>query len=197
MRLLLVDNYDSFTWNLAHYASSLGAQVDVLRNDALDAASAGAWDRIILSPGPGLPADAGITCDIIRLHSAKVPVLGVCLGMQAIVEVFGGRLRNLSLPLHGVATEVRVIYPDPLFGPDISSFRAGHYHSWVADSEAMPDELEVTAVNEHGLIMAVRHRTHPLCGVQFHPESVLTEHGLEMIRNFLTGPGANDRLPNA
>jgi anthranilate synthase component II len=185
MRVLLLDNYDSFTWNLHHYAVSLGAEVDVRRNDAITVEDAGAYTHIILSPGPGLPSQAGVTCDVIRRWSAHIPMLGVCLGMQAIAEVFGGSLLNLGQPLHGVNTICRAVQEDVLFPADTAPFRVGHYHSWVVDAQTLPAELEVTALNEDGLVMALRHVSRPLRGVQFHPESVLTESGHALLGRFL------------
>lgn len=185
MRVLLLDNYDSFTWNLQHYAVSLGAEVDVRRNDAIGVEEAGAFSHIILSPGPGLPAEAGVMCEVIRRWSEHIPMLGVCLGMQAIAEVFGGSLLNLGQPLHGVNTMCHALKEDVLFPPGIASFRVGHYHSWVVDAQSLPAEVEVTAVNEQGLVMALRHVRRPLRGVQFHPESVLTESGQALLERFL------------
>jgi len=185
-RILLLDNYDSFTWNLHHYCVSLGAQVDVRRNDEISVEAAAPYDAIILSPGPGLPFQAGVTCEIIRRWSAVKPILGVCLGMQAIGEVFGARLLNLSAPLHGVTSMCNVVKRDePLFAKIGSGFQIGHYHSWVVDPDTLPNELEVTAVNESGLIMAIRHRALPVRGIQFHPESVLTNGGIHIIESFL------------
>jgi anthranilate synthase component 2 len=185
MRVLLLDNYDSFTWNLQHYAVSLGAEVDVRRNDAIGVEEAGAYSHIILSPGPGLPAQAGVMCEVIRRWSEHIPMLGVCLGMQAIAEVFGGRLMNLDEPLHGVSSMCSVVKEDVLFPAESRPFRIGHYHSWVVDPKTLSDEIEVTAVNEQGLVMAIRHVSRPLRGVQFHPESVLTESGQALLQRFL------------
>lgn len=184
-RILLVDNYDSFTWNIRHYLDTLGAETDVVRNDEVDLSVVEVYDGIIISPGPGLPAQAGVSCEVIRTFSPIIPTLGVCLGMQAIGEVFGARLVNLNEPLHGVSTKCSVVCNDLLFGEEIHEFEAGHYHSWVLDGRELPSELEVTAVNECGLIMAIRHRHFPIRGVQFHPESVMTPEGMGMIRRFL------------
>jgi len=183
--LLIIDNYDSFTWNLTHYIRTLNREVHVVRNDAIDIDQIAGYSGIILSPGPGLPAQAGITCAVVERYSGILPILGVCLGMQAIAEVYGARLINLHQPLHGVRTTCRVIAEDLLFSPDQETFEVGHYHSWVVDPDSLPEELIVTAMNEDGLIMAVRHATFPLRGVQFHPESVMTPEGMGMIRRFV------------
>ena len=184
--ILLVDNYDSFTYNLAHLFQELGAEVTVLRNDALDADEAErlAPSHLVISPGPGRPADAGASVDIVRRLGPRVPTLGVCLGHQAIVEAFGGEVGQAQRLLHGKASSVSHdgtgIFeglPDPLEG--------GRYHSLAATS--VPDELEVCAHADDGEVMAVRHREHPIVGIQFHPESVLTPDGPALGRNFLEG----------
>jgi anthranilate synthase component 2 len=171
--------------NLQHYAVSLGAEVHVRRNDAIGVEEAGAYSHIILSPGPGLPAQAGVMCEVIRRWSEHIPMLGVCLGMQAIAEVFGGSLLNLGQPLHGVSTMCHALKEDVLFPPGIAPFRVGHYHSWVVEEKSLGNELEVLAKDEKGNIMAIGHKTYDVRGVQFHPESVLTENGKQIITNWI------------
>jgi anthranilate synthase component 2 len=189
MNILLVDNYDSFTYNLLHYLEmNDGVMVEVIRNDKIDPATVAWYDKIVFSPGPGLPSGAGRMNDIIRRYAARKPMLGVCLGLQAMAEVFGGKLKNLDKVLHGLARKTIVTDPtDPLFRNIPQSFLAGRYHSWVADRSALPSCLRTTAVDEDGEVMAFRHTEYPICGVQFHPESVLTEYGKELIRNWVTG----------
>lgn len=186
MRILLIDNYDSFTWNL-HHLLAAHADVAVKRNDAVSVHEAAAYDRIVLSPGPGLPREAGITMEVIERLSPTHPMLGVCLGMQAIVEACGGMLVNQSVVRHGVAVPCRAEQPcDPLFNSLPEVFEVGLYHSWAADPDKMPETLRITARSEQGTIMAVRHRTCRACGVQFHPESVLTPLGARIIGNWLS-----------
>ncbi|HZO50166.1 MAG TPA: aminodeoxychorismate/anthranilate synthase component II [Gaiellaceae bacterium] len=186
MRLLMIDNYDSFTYNLVHLFEELGAEVIVRRNDAItvEEAEALAPDRLVVSPGPGRPAEAGVSVELIRRLCSSVPTLGVCLGHQAIVEAFGGEVGRAKALLHGKASRIRHDGRGVFTGlPDV--IEAGRYHSLAATS--VPSELEVTATTEDGEVMGVRHRTFPVEGVQFHPESVLTPLGPEMARNFLQG----------
>jgi anthranilate synthase/aminodeoxychorismate synthase-like glutamine amidotransferase len=185
--VLLIDNYDSFTYNLYQYLCELGAEVTVRRNDALtvsEAVSLGA-DFVVISPGPGVPRDAGISIDLIRALGSATPVLGVCLGHQAIAEAFGGVVTRAPELMHGKAS---AIHHDGsgVFDGLPSPFSAIRYHSLCAAPEAVPDCLEVTARTDSGVIMAVRHKTLPVHGVQFHPESILTEHGKALLRNFLS-----------
>jgi anthranilate synthase component II len=182
--IVIIDNYDSFTYNLSHLVKSLGADVTVLRNDRFDLDALRRFDKIILSPGPGIPSEAGLLTDVVRRYSAEKPMLGVCLGHQAIGEVFGGKLVNLDQVFHGVATE-GTHTDDPLFAGVPQKFTMGRYHSWVVDSENLPDCLEVIAKSEEGQIMALRHKEFNVRGIQFHPESVLTPQGDVIIRNFL------------
>ena len=186
MKILVLDNYDSFTYNLVQYIRELGFQdVEVHRNDAISIDAVAEYDAIVLSPGPGLPADAGIMPELIRRYAPSKPIFGVCLGQQAIGEAFGGRLENLSQVFHGVDTPIQVLTADePLFRGLPQVFRAGRYHSWVVKKENFPDELEVTAEDESGAIMALRHKHYNVRGVQFHPESIMTEHGRQMLANF-------------
>jgi anthranilate synthase component II len=185
MRVLLLDNYDSFTWNL-HHLLEPHSHVDVVRNDAITVDEAAGYDRIVLSPGPGLPSDAGIMMELLWKLMPHKPVLGICLGMQGIVEICGGTLYNQPVVRHGVAVDCEVTSPeDPLFKGLPSHFAAGLYHSWAADPRTLPPSLTVTARSEHGVIMAVRHSRFQVCGVQFHPESVLTPAGPDIIRNWV------------
>ena len=185
MKIVIIDNYDSFTYNLSHLVKELGAEVDVLRNDQFDLADLKGYDKIILSPGPGIPSEAGLLLDVIRTYAGRKPMLGVCLGHQAIGEVFGGRLENLSDVFHGVATPCHLVADDPIFNGIEREFTVGRYHSWVVAADGLPDCLEVTATSPEGQIMALRHRDHDIHGIQFHPESVLTPEGKTMIKNFI------------
>ena len=185
MRIVIIDNYDSFTYNLAHLVKSLGAEVTVLRNDCFALEELEAFDKIILSPGPGIPSEAGQLLDVIRTYAGRKPMLGVCLGHQAIGEVFGATLENLSDVFHGVATEGRQFGVDPIFRGLPERIVMGRYHSWVVSRESFPDSLEITAVSDEGQIMALRHREFDIHGIQFHPESVLTPDGAVILRNWL------------
>lgn len=185
MKILILDNYDSFTHNLFHYIEQFSDHVDVIRNDKFNLDELQEYDGIILSPGPGLPKDAGMLMDILKKVPKDTAVLGVCLGLQAIVEFYGGKLTNLKQVLHGVATECNIVKADPIFNEIGPKFKAGHYHSWVADSDHFPENLEVLSQNENGLIMAIRHKTKNIRAVQFHPESIMTPDGLLMIKNWV------------
>jgi anthranilate synthase component 2 len=188
MKILLLDNYDSFTFNIAHYLREItGQAIPVIRNDQISLEEVGAYDAIVLSPGPGLPADAGIMPEIIRKYAPVKKILGICLGMQAIGEVFGGTLLNLPAVYHGVATPATIIAPDEiLFRGLPGKIQVGRYHSWVVDENNLPKDLEITAIDDSGRIMALRHRHFDVRGVQFHPESVLTPDGKTMIRNWIS-----------
>lgn len=186
MKILVLDNYDSFTYNLVHILRALGRQPDVVRNDRITVEEAGMYDKILLSPGPGIPEEAGRMKDIIRAWAAEKSILGICLGHQGIAEVFGGVLFNLPRVLHGVTSQAAVTCPDEyLFQGVPGNFQATHYHSWAVDAAKLPAQLEVTATNQAGLIMAFRHRTFDVRGLQFHPESVMTPDGPQMIANWL------------
>jgi len=186
MKILVFDNYDSFTYNLVHYLEKVSsAKVDVFRNDKITLKEMDAYDKILFSPGPGLPSEAGILLEAIKEYAHKKSILGVCLGQQAIGEVFGGKLVNLASVYHGVATEMEVVKEDLLFKGLPKRFKAGRYHSWVVDEKSFPAELEITVKDENGYVMGLRHKTYDVRGVQFHPESVLTEYGLEMIANWV------------
>ncbi|WP_430810691.1 MULTISPECIES: anthranilate synthase component II [unclassified Carboxylicivirga] len=187
MKILVLDNYDSFTYNLVHYVEEImDEKVDVYRNDAISLAEVAQYDKILLSPGPGVPDEAGVLKDLIATYADSKSILGVCLGCQAIAEVFGGSIRNLNKVYHGVATPVSIIRSDDyIFQGLPKSFQAGRYHSWVVNEDDLPDSLLVTAKEEEGQVMALMHKTYDVHGVQFHPESVLTAHGKQMIRNWL------------
>ncbi|MBL7892373.1 MAG: aminodeoxychorismate/anthranilate synthase component II [Bacteroidia bacterium] len=186
MNILVLDNYDSFTYNLVNYLEKVSnTTVDVFRNDAISLKEVGKYNKILLSPGPGLPAESGILTDVIKEYAPTKSIFGVCLGLQAIGEVFGGKLANLDSVYHGVATEMNVLKDDLLFKDIPKKFMAGRYHSWVVDKKGFPDELEITVEDEKGYIMGLRHKKFDLRGVQFHPESILTEHGELMIKNWV------------
>ena len=185
MKIVIIDNYDSFTYNLSHLVKELGAEVTVLRNDQFELADLEPYSKIILSPGPGIPSEAGLLLDVIRTYAGKKPILGVCLGHQAIGEVFGGKLENLSDVFHGVATPCHIVNDDPIFSGIERDITIGRYHSWVVSNENFPDCLEVTAVSDEGQVMALRHKTLNVRGIQFHPESVLTPDGKKMLQNWL------------
>ncbi len=185
MKVVIIDNYDSFTYNLAHLVKSLGADVEVVRNDQFTIGQLEPYDRIILSPGPGIPSEAGLLLDVIKSYAGRKPILGVCLGHQAIGEVFGAKLLNLSEVYHGVATEGTQFANDPLFDGLPKRIMMGRYHSWVVDRTGFPECLEVTAVSDDGQIMGLRHRSYNIHGIQFHPESVLTPQGSKMVENWL------------
>ncbi|MDR2119795.1 MAG: aminodeoxychorismate/anthranilate synthase component II [Tannerella sp.] len=186
MNILLLDNYDSFTYNLRHILLELGAGVEVYRNDRITPDEAARFDKIVLSPGPGIPSEAGILLPLIARWAPTKSILGVCLGAQAIGEAFGARLHNLARVYHGVCSDIRTLAPDPLFSGLEPGFRAGRYHSWVVSKDGFPDCLEITATDaEEGMIMALRHRTYDVRGIQFHPESVLTPQGKQIIANWL------------
>ena len=185
MKIVIIDNYDSFTYNLSHLVKELGAEVTVLRNDQFELPDLEQFNKIILSPGPGIPSEAGLLLDVIRTYAGRKPILGVCLGHQAIGEVFGGKLENLSDVFHGVATEGTQLGNDPLFSGLPSRTTMGRYHSWVVSKDGFPDCLEITAESDEGQIMALRHKTLNVRGIQFHPESVLTPDGRQMLQNWM------------
>lgn len=184
MKILVVDNFDSFTFNLVHYLEALDCVVDVFRNDELDGVDIGSYDRIVLSPGPGLPRESGGLMALIRDHYLNKPILGVCLGMQALAEFTGAKLVNLDIVKHGVSEKMTVSNPGNLFDGLPQEMRVGLYHSWAVDLQENSPWLELGR-SESGVLMAIRHRQLPLFGVQFHPESILTENGKQIIQNFL------------
>lgn len=185
MNIVIIDNYDSFTYNLYHLVREQGADVSVLRNDKFEMPQLAAFDKIILSPGPGIPEEAGLLLDAIRAYAGKKPMLGVCLGHQAIGEAFGAKLENLSDVFHGVASPVSKTVDDYMFKGLPDTIEAGRYHSWVVSKDGLPDCLEVTSQSEEGQIMSMRHKDFDIRGLQYHPESVLTPMGKEIIYNWI------------
>lgn len=183
-KILMIDNYDSFTYNLVHYLEDLDCDVTVKRNDQLKLEDVDAFDEIVLSPGPGIPDEAGLLKDIIKTYAPTKRIFGVCLGQQAIGEVFGGTLVNLDQVYHGIATTITVTKKDIIFEGIPDQIQVGRYHSWVVDPE-LPESLEVTSIDENGQIMSLRHKTYDVTAVQFHPESVLTPEGKQMLKNWL------------
>lgn len=190
MNILLIDNYDSFTYNLSQYLEEEGGEdveVTVWRNDQFGLDDVERFDKIVLSPGPGVPDEAGLLKAVIRRYAPTKPILGVCLGEQAIGEVFGAEIYNLNTVFHGIQSSVRIVAPDYIFDNLSDSIKVGRYHSWVVGKEDFPAELEVTAVSDEGQIMALKHRVYDVHGIQFHPESILTPEGRTIIRNFIYG----------
>lgn len=185
MKIVIIDNYDSFTYNLSHLLKELGAEVEVVRNDKFELKNLEQYDKIVLSPGPGIPSEAGLLLDVIRTYAGRKPILGVCLGHQAIGEVFGASLENLKEVYHGVQTEGTQLGNDYIFEGLPERVMMGRYHSWVVAKDSVPECLEVTAMSDDGEIMAMRHRQYDIHGIQFHPESVLTPEGKTIVGNFL------------
>jgi anthranilate synthase component 2 len=185
-KILLLDNYDSFTYNLFHYLESLGAQITVFRNDEIDLEDVKHFDKIVLSPGPGIPDEAGILKPLIKEYASTKSILGICLGQQAIAEVFGGSLIRLNQVVHGVATPIEVTVHNEILYQDLPlTFEVGRYHSWVVNPQNLPDTLEITALDNNGNIMSLRHRNFDVRAVQFHPESIMTSFGKKMLENWL------------
>lgn len=184
--LLVIDNYDSFTYNLVQYLGELGSEMHVFRNDAIEIEDIEALEpsRILISPGPGTPDNAGISLDVLKKYAGKLPVLGVCLGHQAIAQVFGGKVVRAPVPVHGKQTEIchdgKTIFSNLAY-----RFKAGRYHSLIVEKESLPEQLEISATTPDGLIMGLRHRSMKIEGVQFHPESILTSEGKKLLQNFL------------
>ncbi len=189
MKILVLDNYDSFTYNLVQYIERvLKKAVDVKRNDQISLEEVAAYDKILISPGPGIPNEAGICLDLIKEYGPSKSILGVCLGHQAIAEAYGGSIVNLATVYHGVTGQMKQVVDDEfLFSGVPKEFDAGRYHSWVVEPDTLPRDMEITVKNDEGYIMAIRHREHDVRGVQFHPESVLTEYGGMMILNWING----------
>ena len=205
MKTVIIDNYDSFTYNLAHLVKELGAEVDVLRNDKFELEELEKYDKIILSPGPGIPEEAGLLLEVIRTYAGRKPILGVCLGEQAIGQAFGGKLTNLSEVFHGIQTNIVIrdeglvisdellitnhssLITDYIFSGLPTEIPVGRYHSWVVDTDGFPEELVITAISSEGQIMALKHREYDVHGIQFHQESVLTPDGNQIVGNWLKG----------
>ena len=186
MKILVIDNYDSFVYNLVHYLEELDCDVTVKRNDRFTIEEVEHYDKILLSPGPGVPDEAGLLKKVIEVYAATKPILGVCLGQQAIGEVFGGSIINLSEVFHGVATKASILVTDePLFKGLDNEIEIGRYHSWVVNKEDFPEVLEITSTDPNGQIMSLRHKIYDVRGVQFHPESVLTPKGKAIIKNWV------------
>lgn len=184
MKILLIDNYDSFTYNLRHLLEPLVERVDVVLNDEFPLADTMNYDAVVFSPGPGLPADAGVMPQMIHEFHTRIPMLGICLGMQAMAEYFGGRLSNLENVLHGLSQTCHVIHPeDELYRGLPATFEVGHYHSWIVKD--VPECLKVSAVHKDGWPLSFTHRNHKMCGVQYHPESVMTSHGPQLLQNWV------------
>lgn len=185
MKTVIIDNYDSFTYNLSQMLKELGAETDVVRNDKFKIEDIAKYDKIVLSPGPGIPEEAGLLLDVIRAYAGKRPILGICLGEQAIGEAFGARLINLPKVFHGIQTPVEITADDYLFRGLGQEIKVGRYHSWVVDRYSLPESLEIISSDQEGHVMALRHRLHDIRGIQFHPESVLTPDGKQIIHNWI------------
>ncbi|MCO5232824.1 MAG: aminodeoxychorismate/anthranilate synthase component II [Chitinophagales bacterium] len=183
MKILMLDNYDSFTYNIVHYLEALGAEVDVFRNDKISLEEVNQYQKIVLSPGPGIPSEAGIMMNLIQLYAQNKSILGVCLGHQAIGQAFGAELYNVGKVIHGKAKNTIVVKDDILFKGLPEQFLSGRYHSWAIKN--LPDCLELTATDEDGLVQAIRHKEYDVRGVQFHPESILTDFGMNILSNWL------------
>jgi anthranilate synthase component II len=186
MKILVLDNYDSFTYNLVHIIRALGYEMDIYRNDKISVEEVKKYDKILLSPGPGIPDEAGIMKQVIKEYGPSKSILGVCLGHQGIGEVYGAQLFNIPKVLHGVTSTSEVVDRDEyLFAGISDKFQSTHYHSWAVRKETITDELKVTAVNDEGLVMGLRHTRYDVKGLQFHPESIMTPEGPRMIKNWL------------
>jgi anthranilate synthase component 2 len=187
LKLLVLDNYDSFTYNLVHLIEKVSdISFDVIRNDKISIKAVSGYDKILLSPGPGLPKDAGIMPGLLNQYRSTKSILGICLGLQAIGESYGATLKNLDTVFHGLATPINIIAEDSLFKDCPSTFTVGRYHSWVINNEKLPSVLKVTSVDHHGNIMSLKHTKDDVRGVQFHPESILSEYGETIIKNWIT-----------
>lgn len=187
MKILVIDNYDSFVYNLVHYIKEITSEkLEVYRNDKIKLEEVKKYDKILLSPGPGIPNEAGICLDVIKNYADSKSILGVCLGHQTIGEAFGGQLTNLEKVYHGIETPIHILKnDDPLFSEIPTDIRVGRYHSWVVSKNKLPDELEITAEDNNGMIMGLSHKNMDVRGVQFHPESVLTKEGMQMMKNWI------------
>ena len=186
IKIIIIDNYDSFTYNLSHLLKELEADVTVVRNDKFRIEDLEQYDKIVLSPGPGIPSEAGFMPQVIKAYAGRKPILGICLGHQAIGEAFGAKLLNIGNVVHGVATPAHLTQKDYLFNGLPDELEVGRYHSWVVDDKDLPDCLEVTSRSDDGYIMSLRHREYDIRGIQYHPESVLTPQGKDIINNWLS-----------
>lgn len=188
MKILILDNYDSFTYNIVHLLRELGVvDLKVVRNDQLPVEKAADYDKILLSPGPGIPFEAGNMPELVKRYAASKSILGVCLGHQCIGEVFGAKLINMDHPAHGIATDISIVKPEEkIFRGLPATFKAGRYHSWLVAKDNLPECLEITAADAAGQLMALTHKEFDVRGIQFHPESVLTEHGRKILQNWLS-----------
>ena len=185
-KVVIIDNYDSFTFNLVHYLEDLEAEVTVFRNDEFELTEINDFDKIILSPGPGIPDEAGLLKEVITTYASSKSILGICLGLQAIAEVFNSKLTNLKSTIHGVSSKVTVLDESELLFDEIpNQFNIGHYHSWVVEPNTISDDLIITSVDEEGNIMSIKHKEFDVRGVQFHPESIMTEYGKKILKNWL------------
>jgi anthranilate synthase component 2 len=185
-KIALIDNYDSFTFNLVHYLEDLNCTITVFRNDEFELEELKDFDAILLSPGPGIPSESGLLLEVIKTYASIKKILGICLGHQAIGEVFGATLQNLNKVYHGVANTVTQTGNESLFNTLPSQFQVGRYHSWVINKDDFPEELEITSLSENGDIMSIRHKQFNLKGIQFHPESILTPQGKTILSNWLS-----------
>lgn len=185
MKVALIDNYDSFTYNLYHLLKQFDVEISVFRNDKFQMNELESFDKILLSPGPGIPSESGLLMDVIKTYAGKKPILGICLGEQAIGEAFGGTLTNLPEVFHGIQTPIDIVADDYLFDNLGKEIPVGRYHSWVVDRDSLPSDLEVLALSKEGYIMALRHKTYDVRGIQFHPESVLTPDGEMIMKNWI------------
>lgn len=187
MKILLLDNYDSFTYNLMQMVEDIiGEEIDVIKNDKLNLKDVSIYDAIILSPGPGIPSEAGKLLEVIKNYADKIPILGVCLGHQAMVEAFGGGLKQLEKVYHGIGVQLVLKDLDILFEGLTDPIQVGRYHSWVVDAESLPQDFVVTSTDEKGIVMSFKHKEYAIHGVQFHPESILTPQGKQMLTNWLS-----------
>ena len=188
-KIVVIDNYDSFTYNLVHYLEDLNCEVTVFRNDEFELDELNPFDKILLSPGPGIPDEAGLLKAVIQQFAKTKSILGVCLGQQAIGEVFGGKLMNLEKVYHGVATKIKIVNPDNVLFRELpTELEVGRYHSWVVDNENFPNDLIITSVDENNQIMSLKHSKYDVRGVQFHPESILTPLGKKILENWVQAP---------
>jgi anthranilate synthase component 2 len=185
MKVAVIDNYDSFTYNLVHYLEDLNVEVTVFRNDEFELLDLEKFEKILLSPGPGIPDEAGLLKEIIKKYAPTKSILGVCLGLQAIGEIFGGKLSNLEKVYHGVATKIFIKEKDSIFNNLPNELYVGRYHSWVLSNKNLPIDLIITSTDENGQIMSLKHSVYDVRGVQFHPESILTVHGKQILKNWI------------